>query len=101
MSNPGDDFFAPPAFKPDEALVTLKRLLREQRPLAERGQRFELNGKPVIEVIAEAATIQARLAKRPAMSPEWDQLTLKNGADVRKLIDEVKKRLSRWQQDAE
>jgi len=101
MSDPGDDFFAPPAFKPDEALVTLKRQLRDQRPLAERGNRFELNGKPVIELAAEAATIQARIAKRPAMSPEWEKLTLKNSADVRKLVDEVKKRLSRWQQDAE
>jgi hypothetical protein len=101
MSDPGDDFFAPPAFKPDEALTTLKRQLRDQRPLTERGNRFELNGKPVIELTAEAATIQARIAKRPATSPEWEKLTLKNSADVRKLVDEVKKRLSRWQQDAE
>jgi hypothetical protein len=101
MSNPGDDFFAPPAFKPDDALVTLKRQLREQRPLAERGSRFELNGKPVIDLVVDAGVIAARLAKRPATSPEWEKLTLKNGADVRKLVDEVKKRLSRWQQDAE
>jgi hypothetical protein len=94
-----DDFFAPPAFKPDEALITLKRQLRELRPLAERGNRFELNGKAVIDLRAEADTLTARLAKRPAVSPEWDTLTLKNSADVRKCVDEAKKRLARWQDE--
>jgi hypothetical protein len=96
-----DDFFALPAFKPDEALVTLKRQLRDLRPLAERGAGFEIGGKRVIELAADATSITARLAKRPATSPEWQAQTLKNSADVRKLVDEVKKRLSRWQQDAE
>ena len=94
-----DDFFAPPAFKPDEALVTLKRQLRELRPLAERGNRFELNGKSVIDLQPDANTLTARLAKRPAVSPEWDKLTLKNSADVRKCVDEAKKRLARWQDE--
>jgi hypothetical protein len=96
-----DDFFALPAFKPDEALTTLKRQLRDLRPLAERGNRFELSGKAVVDLQAEAARLTVRLAKRPAMSPEWETLILKNGADVRKCVDEVKKRLARWQQDAE
>ena len=96
-----DDFFALPAFKPDEALVTLKRQLRDLKPLAERGTGFEIGGKRVVDLAADATTITARLAKRPATSPEWQTLTMKNSADVRKLVDEVKKRLSRWQQDAE
>lgn len=96
-----DDFFALPPFKPDEALVTLKRQLRDLRPLAERGNGFEIGDKRVVELAADATTITARLAKRPATSPEWQTLTLKNSADVRKCVDEVKKRLARWQQDAE
>jgi len=96
-----DDFFALPAFKPDAALVTLKRQLRDLKPLAERGTGFEIGGKRVLDLTADATTITARLAKRPATSPEWQTLTLKDSVDVRKCVDEVKKRLSRWQQDAE
>ena len=95
-----DDFFAPPAFKPDEALVGLRRQLRDLRPLAERlvdgKPGFELKGKRVAEFATTADTIAARLVKRPAVSPEWETHTLKNGADVRKFLDEVKKRLARW-----
>jgi hypothetical protein len=96
-----DDFFALPAFKPDEALTTLKRQLRDLKPLAERGTGFEIGGKRVVDLAADATTITARLAKRPATSPEWQTLSLKNSADVRKCVDEVKKRLARWEQDAE
>jgi hypothetical protein len=96
-----DDFFALPAFKPDEALITLKRQLRDLKPLAERGSGFEISGKRVVDLAADATTITARLAKRPATSPEWQTLSLKNSADVRKCVDEVKKRLARWEQDAE
>ena len=94
-----DDFFAPPAFKPAEALQTLQRSLRDLRPLAERGNGFELRGKRVIELQAEATTLLAKLAKRPAITPEWETLVLKNSADVRKCVDEVKKRLARWTED--
>jgi len=95
-----DDFFAPPPFKPDEALVALRRQLRELRPLAERAidgkPGFELKGKRVVELVASADAITARIVKRPAVSPEWDTCTLKNGADVRKFVDDTKKRLARW-----
>ena len=91
-----DDFFAPPPFKPDEALVQLKRSLRELRPLVERGNGFELQGQRVIELAVDGATLQARIAKRPARSPEWETRTLKNSADTRQFTDEVKRRLGRW-----
>jgi hypothetical protein len=91
-----DDFFAPPAFKPDETLVTLKRQLRDLKPLAERGTRFEWKGKPVVELASDAATITARIARKPLNAPDWDTQVLKSGADVRKLVDEVRKRLARW-----
>ncbi|MFZ5543558.1 MAG: hypothetical protein ACOZJZ_08360 [Pseudomonadota bacterium] len=91
-----DDFFAPPAFKPAEALVQLKRQLRELRPLAERGNGFELRGQAVVELSADGQALQARLVKRPARSPEWTQHTLKNSADVRRFVDTVKAQLARW-----
>lgn len=93
-----DDFFAPPPFKPADALVTLKRQLRDCK-LAERGNAFELSGKRVLELAVEGDTLQARLARRLALAPEWDRLTLKSAADQRKLLDEVKKRLARWESD--
>ena len=91
-----EDFFAPPPFKPNEALVQLKRTLRELRPLAERGNGFDLQGQRVIELGVDGGALQARVAKRPARSPEWDTRTLKNSADVRQFTDEIKRRLGRW-----
>jgi hypothetical protein len=91
-----DDFFAPPPFKPAEALVQLKRQLRELRPLAERGDGFELQGRSVVALVAGEQQIEARLAKRPAVSPEWTTHTLKNSADVRRFVDAVKAQLARW-----
>lgn len=91
-----DDFLAPPAFKPEEALLLLKRGLRELRGLAERGRAFEWKGQPVIALAVEGAAITSRLAKRPAASPEWESRALKSAADVRKFGDEVKQRVARW-----
>ena len=94
-----DDFFAPPAFKPAEAMIALKRSLRDLRPLAERGDGFELQGMRVIELSVDGATLVARLAQRQSRTPQWDKLVLKNSADVRKCVDEAKKRLARWTEE--
>jgi hypothetical protein len=94
-----DDFFAPPAFKPAEALIALKRSLRDLRPLAERGDGFELQGMRVIELSVDGAALVARLAQRQSRTPQWDKLVLKNSADVRKCVDEAKKRLARWTEE--
>lgn len=94
--NKDQDFFAPPAFKPDVALIQLKRFLRDQRPLAERGNAFTLKGLTVLELSIDAATLTARLAKKPMQSPEWDSKVCKSSADLRSLQDEIKKRLARW-----
>ena len=91
-----DDFFAPPPFKPAEAMVQLKRQLRELRPLAERGNGFELRGQTVVELAADDSAISARLAKRPARTPEWTQHALRNSADVRRFVEAVKAQLARW-----
>ena len=93
------DDFLPPPFKPADALVQLRRSLRDLRPLAERGEGFELNGMRVVELRSDASAITVRLARRAARTPDWDNLVLKNSADVRKCVDEVKKRLARWTEE--
>jgi hypothetical protein len=90
------DFFALPAFKPADALVGLKRQLRELKGLRERGEGFELKGQEVVALKATDATIEAKLVKRPARSPEWVAHTLKSSADMRRFVDTVKTQLGRW-----
>jgi hypothetical protein len=93
-----DDGWALPAFKADEALVTIKRALRDMK-LAERGNAFELRGKRVVELAVESAAINAKLARRLMLTPEWDRMAVKSAADQRKLLDEVKKRLAKWENE--
>ena len=94
-----DDFgFALPAFNADNALVQIKRALRDLK-LAERGSGFELKGKAVLRLAVEDGGIAVMLAKRLSMTPEWDRQTVRSGADQRKLLDEVKRRLERWQRE--
>ena len=91
--------FAPPPFKADEALVALKRQLRDLRPLAERGNRFELRGVTVIELTPGADRIDVRLAQRPVAAPQWTAQALRSSADVRRFVDEMRSRLRRWEGD--
>jgi hypothetical protein len=96
---PDDDFgFAPPPFNPQHALLQLQRAMRDNQ-LAGRGKAFELRGKAVLELEVIDGAIAVRLTRKLAHTPEWDSLTLKSAADQRKLIDEVKKRLARWQDE--
>ena len=90
--------FAPPPFKPDDALLQIKRSLRDLK-LAERGNGFELRGKRVVELSADPATITARLARKLALTPQWDTVSVKSASDQRKLVDDVKRRLARWDQE--
>ena len=99
MSSPDDSSgFAPPPFKAADAMVTLKRQLRDLK-LAERGNAFELRGKRVLELAVEGDAIAAKLARRPTAAPEWDRSTLKSSAEQRKLVDELRKRLARWERE--
>ncbi len=96
-----DDFFAPPPFKAEDALVTLTRQLREARLVLREGS-FEWSGRPVARIALEGAgTIRAQLAKRPARSPEWETRLLCSHADLRKFTDELRKRLARWSEHAD
>jgi hypothetical protein len=99
MSN-DDSFagFAPPPFDAEGALVTLKRALRDLK-LAERGNACELRGKRVVEWAVEGGAIHVKLARRLMLTPEWDRVAVRSATDQRKLVDEVKKRIARWESE--
>jgi hypothetical protein len=88
---------APPQFNADATLLMLKRFVRDQHALTERSGGWALGGNVVMNVSVEGATVVARLARRPAQMPEWDCFTVKSAPDARKLQDEIKRRLLRWQ----
>ena len=90
---------APPPFNADSALQTMKRFARYQRVLAERGEGWMLGADLVIKFAVDGATVKVQLAKRPARTPEWDTFTLKSATELRKLQDEIKRRLTRWKDD--
>ncbi len=90
--------FAPPPFKADEALVQIKRALRDLK-LAERGNAYELRGKRVVELVPAPDSIAVKLARKLALTPQWDTQAVKTAAEQRKLLDDVKKRLARWEQE--
>jgi hypothetical protein len=100
MSDDNFAGFAPPPFNPESALEQIKRALRDLK-LSEKGGGFELGGKRVIEMQLErgAPAISVRLARKLALTPEFDKQRVASSADQRKLIDEVKKRLARWDRE--
>ena len=90
--------FALPPFNAESALVTIKRALRDMK-LAERGNAYELRGKRVVELALDGGRISAKLARRLMLTPEWDRITVASAAEQRKLLDEVKKRLAKWENE--
>ncbi|MDR7299199.1 hypothetical protein J2X16_004567 [Pelomonas aquatica] len=90
---------APPAFDADSALQTMKRFARDQRVLAERGEGWMLGADVVLKLSVDDAAVTVQLARRPARTPEWDRFTLKSATEMRKLQDEIKRRLTRWKDD--
>jgi len=93
-----DTGFAPPPFNAENALVQVKRALRDLK-LAERGNAYELRGKRVVELAPQDGTLGVKLARKLALTPEWDRLAVASATEQRKLLDEVKKRLARWEQE--
>ena len=88
--------FALPAFKPDEAIQTLKRELRALG-LTEREGRFERRGLAIARAAVDGAVIQAARVGRPSRSsPEWLSKTLKHSGDVRDFVADLKKQLAAW-----
>jgi hypothetical protein len=90
--------FAPPPFDAANAMQQMKRALRDLR-LAERGHGFELRGKRVAELQLEGGTITTRLARRPALTPEFDRGRIASAPEQRKWLDELKRRLERWERE--
>jgi hypothetical protein len=88
--------FAAPVFNPDDARVALGRALRDLK-LNERGPRFELRGKVVAELSMDNAALKLRLARRLALTPEWDTRLIASASQQREALAEVKKRLARWE----
>jgi hypothetical protein len=91
-----DDSFAPPPFDPATARATLVRALRDLK-LVERNGAFELNGQPVVRVRVDGTALALDVARRPARSPEWEHAQADDHARLRRFIDDVKKRVARWQ----
>lgn len=89
-----------PPFNAEATLLNLKRFIRDQHALTERGEGWALGGNVVLQLAVDGASIQAQLAKRPARTPEWDRFTLKAAPDARHLQDEIRRRLLRWRNDA-
>ena len=92
-----DEFFAQPAWNVREQLLNLKRQLRDLK-LQERGEQFEFEAKTVVRLSVKEPHIEVQLVQRPAIQPEWDRFTLGSPPDVRRLLDETKKRVQRWTQ---
>jgi hypothetical protein len=98
-----DDWqIAPPPFKPEAAMATLRRTLRDAQ-LTERAGGFEHKGRRIVELALgdspAGSAILAKLVKRPAMTPEYDMHRLTSHADLRRFTDLLKRQLARWQQD--
>ncbi len=91
-----DSGFAPPHFKPEEALQRLKRELRELG-LAEREGVFERRGVAVARVRIDGAQLVAAIVQRPSRnSPQWQARTLASSDAVRDFSAAVKKALQQW-----
>jgi hypothetical protein len=98
MNEPDRMAFAPPPFNADDALVQLKRQLRDLK-LSERGKRFESKGLALVEMEIADGQLRAGIVKRPARTPEWSSRILKSSAEVRDFIALVKRHLSQWTLD--
>ena len=93
--------FAPPPFKPDEALQRLRRDLREAG-LTERGGQFERRGTAIAKAEVAGGQISAAIVKRPSRSsPQWQTKTLKSSAELRDFVTHLKRQLSAWSDDDE
>jgi hypothetical protein len=91
-----DSAFAPPPFKPDEALARLKRELREMG-LAEREGVFERRGLAIARVRVDGVQLAAAVVKRPSRaSPQWQARSLDSSAAVRDFSAALKKALQQW-----
>jgi len=92
-----DDFsVAAPPFKPDEALASLTRSLRDLG-LTPRAGLFERRGTAIARAAVDGNALAAARVKRPSRtSPQWLPKTLRSSADVRDFVNDLKKQLAQW-----
>jgi hypothetical protein len=95
MSDQDTGGFAPPPFKPDEALQRLKRDLRDAG-LTERGGVFERRGTAIARAAVDGAQLKVETVKRPSRSPDWQARTMKSSGELRDYVAELKKKLAGW-----
>ncbi|MFZ4550525.1 MAG: hypothetical protein ACOYNB_01750 [Aquabacterium sp.] len=107
MADELSDFFAPPPFKIDEALVSLRSKVRDIKPLTEKVSgavvTFSLRQMPVVEMsltpgvsASGQPAMVLKQAKRPSPRPEWQTHTLASSAEVRKWLDQLQLSVKRW-----
>jgi len=96
MSEDDPAGWALPAFDAAKSLQQLQRALRDAR-LAERGRRWQLQGRDVAELALDGDAVLARLAQRPALTPQWDDTRIASSAAQRRWLDDCRRRLARWQ----
>ena len=83
-------------FDAAEALLKLQRSLRDLG-LIERAGRFERRGVAMARAVIDGMTIRAAKVKRPSRnSPEWAERVLRNSADARDFVADLKKQLAQW-----
>ena len=91
-----DHSFAPPPFKPDEALQRVKRDLRDMG-LNEREGVFTRRAATIARVFIEEGQLHAALVERPTRSsPRWRTRKISNSAGVRDFAADLKKALAGW-----
>ena len=83
-------------FDAAEALQKLQRGLRDLG-LIERAGYFERRGVAMARAVIDGMTIRAAKVKRPSRnSPEWAERVLRNSADARDFVADLKKQLAQW-----
>jgi hypothetical protein len=88
--------FTPTPFRPDEALLRLRRELRDMG-LAEREGAFQRRGVAIARVAIDGGHLAAAIVRRPARSsPEWLARSLRSNAEVRDFATELKNKLAQW-----
>lgn len=90
-----DDFFAPPPFKPADALQRLLRDLRELG-LTERDGQFELRGRAVAKAHLDSNGLSVALVRELARTPQWQTAQLSDHTALRDWLSRVKTQLARW-----
>lgn len=91
-----DDFFTPPPFKAHDGHERLRRDLRDMG-LQDKGGVFSWRGLSVARVVMDGPNaINVALARLPARSPDWQNRTLHNSAELRDWLALVKKNLAIW-----